>query len=71
MAKKKEGIEKKEVDTEKKYLVRDPENADRVYTEATHGFNFTLESTKVEEVDESTMKLLKKASPFLEFEIKK
>ena len=52
----------------KKYLVRDPEDMDRVYTKAVHGFDFVLEHGKVEEVNEDEMGLLKKASPFLAFE---
>ena len=58
--------------SDKRYFVNDPENADRIYTEAVHGFNFTLEHDKTEEVSEAEMKLLKKASPFLTFtEVKK
>lgn len=52
----------------KQYRVLDPEDADRVYTKAVHGFDFKAEKGKAEIVDEATMKLLKQASSFLEFE---
>jgi len=51
-----------------KYLVKDPEDQDRIYTVATHGFDFELHKGKTEEVNEAEMKLLKKVSPYLEFE---
>jgi hypothetical protein len=54
--------------SEKQYLVRDPEDADRIYTKEVHGFNFELKKGEVETVNEAEMKLLKAASPFLSFE---
>ena len=54
---------------EKRYRVIDPEDADRIYTVAVHGFDFSAKKGEVEEVDENLMKLLKKASPFLSFEL--
>ena len=56
----------------KKYLVNDPEDADRIYTKAVHGFDFKLSKGKTEEVNAKELALLKAVSPFLTFtEIKK
>ena len=51
----------------KKLLVRDPENAERVFTTAVHGFDFHLAQGEVKEVNEAEMKLLKQKAPYLEF----